>query len=484
MTQRNKYPTALALGLCLLYIIAGKCGLQLAHANPSVSAVWPASGIALAALLAFGYQLWPGIFLGAFLVNLTTAGTVSTSLGIAVGNTLEAVLGCYLVTRFAGGRHCFARAPNVFRFAAWALVSTTVSATIGMGTLVLYGIAPWQGARALWSTWWLGDGVGDLLAAPLLLLWLANPTVNWTRKKALEGAFLASTLGATAWSIFGGGLHPEIRNYPLEFLCIPSLIWAGFRFGSRGAAAATVAFSGVAIWGTMHGFGPFVVESQQASLLLLQTFIGIMSVTTLAVGAEVSERQRAEEQIRELATLDPLTGLANYRHLMEVLDGEMRRSCRAERQFAIVLLDLDGLKKINDTCGHITGSRALCRLAHVLRTHSRDVDTAARYGGDEFVLMLPETAESEAHEVAARIAERLAQDAEEPAITVSVGTAVWPQDAMTITELLEAADANLYRAKREKHYSVRATAQGDRTQIRPQSKKWSWELHSVQAGQD
>ena len=120
----------------------------------------------------------------------------------------------------------------------------------------------------------------------------------------------------------------------------------------------------------------------------------------------------------------------------------------------------------------------------MLRTHSRDVDTAARYGGDEFVLMLPETADSGAHEVAARISERLAQDAEMPAITVSVGTAVWPQDGMTITELLEAADANLYRAKREKHYSVRATAQADRTEIRPKSKKWSLELHSVQTGQD
>ena len=484
MTPRNKFPTTLALALYLLYIIAGKFGLQLAHANPSVSAVWPASGIALAALLAFGYQLWPGIFLGAFLVNLTTAGTVSTSLGIAVGNTLEAVLGCYLVTRFAGRRHCFARAPNVFRFAAWALVSTTVSATVGMSTLILYGIAPWQGFRALWSTWWLGDGVGDLLAAPLLLLWLANPTVNWTRKKALEGAFLATTLVVTAWGIFGGGLHPEIRNYPLEFLCIPSLIWAGFRFGSRGAAAATVAFSGVAIWGTMHGFGPFVVESQQASLLLLQTFIGIMGVTTLAVGAEVSERERAEEQIRELATHDPLTGLANYRCLMEVLDAEMRRSSRAERQFAIVLLDLDGLKKINDTYGHITGSRALCRLANVLRTHSRDVDTAARYGGDEFVLMLPETAESGAHDVAARIAARLAQDAEKPAITVSVGTALWPQDATTVIELLEAADANLYRAKRDKYHSLRAPTQGDRFQIRPKNKRWSLALHSAHTGQD
>ena len=151
--------------------------------------------------------------------------------------------------------------------------------------------------------------------------------------------------------------------------------------------------------------------------------------------------------MRNLALSDPLTGLANHRQLMHVLDGEIKRSQRTQRPFAVLFLDVDRLKRINDRHGHLVGSRALCRVAEALRASSRMVDTAARFGGDEFALVLPESGAAAARLVAARIAQRLSLDGGSPEVSVSVGLAVYPQDGETIEELLGMADGGLYEAK-------------------------------------
>ena len=564
------------VALCGVYFAAGKLGLELAFVHASATAVWPCTGIALFGFLIFGYRVWPAIFVGAFLVNLTTAGSVATSLSIAAGNTLEGVVGCYLVTRFAGGEHAFERAQDIFKFAFLAgMVSTTVSATVGVTTLAVSGFADWKMYGAIWCTWWLGDAVGAVGVTPFLLLWRENPRLNWTRRQVVELAVLFPGLLFTAWIVFGGRFHSALKNYPLEYLCIPFLIWAAFRFGRRKTATAVCVLAAIAAWGTLHGFGPFARESQNTSLLLLQVFVGIMAVLSLVFASEVTEhkrsverlqqmakrfgiavesapnamvmvdrrgrialvnsqavkmfgynreeligqsvevliperfrgghpghrmefssspqarpmgagrdlyavrkdgsefpveiglnpietddellvmsaivditeRKRAEEQIRHLAVTDPLTGLANYRRLLDVLDSEIKRHERTGRSFAVLLLDLDKLKKINDAYGHLVGSRALCRVANILRIHCREIDTAARYGGDEFVLVLPETESAAAVQVARRVSEQLNSDGEEPSVSVSIGTAVYPQDGGTIDELLVAADGALYRDK-------------------------------------
>jgi diguanylate cyclase (GGDEF)-like protein len=435
--------------LMAIYFVAGKLGLRLAYVHASASAVWPCTGIALASFLMLGYRVWPAIFAGAFLVNVTNAGSLATSIGIAAGNTLECVVGCYLVSRFARGQYAFERAKDIFKFTLLAgMISTMVSATMGVTSLAVGGFADWSKYGVIWSTWWLGDGVGAVVVTPLLVLWWQNPRLDWSRRQIIELAILFSGLFSTAWVVFGGRFHAAVKNYPFEYLCIPFLVWTAFRFGRRKVATATCLLATIAAWGTLHGFGPFARESQNTSLLLVQTFMGIMAVTSLVLAAEVTEHNRAEENIRELVVTDPLTGLANYRRLLDALDAEIKRYGRTGRPFAVIMLDLNGLKRINDLHGHLVGSRALCRLAEILRLHSREIDTAARYGGDEFILVLPETELKEGQLVAQRISERLRNEGGEPPLSVSAGTAICPQDGVTLEELLGAADRALYKEKK------------------------------------
>jgi diguanylate cyclase (GGDEF)-like protein/PAS domain S-box-containing protein len=162
---------------------------------------------------------------------------------------------------------------------------------------------------------------------------------------------------------------------------------------------------------------------------------------------DVTEQRKLENHLRQEAAKDSLTGLANYRHLVETVDMEIKRSERTAREFAILFLDLDGLKRINDQFGHLVGSQALCRLADVLCICSRNIDTPARFGGDEFALVLPETGQAAASLVAQRVCESLAGDGKEPTLSVSVGIAIYPKDGERIDFLLGAADAALYAMK-------------------------------------
>jgi len=451
--MRPKLSKDLLIGvaICAAYIVAAKLSLRLASIHPSATPVWPPTGIAIATLLALGSRFWPSILIGSFVVNLTTAGTAITSLGIATGNTLEAVIATYLVNRFANGSRAFEKTWDILRFGLYAgLLSTMVAATFGVLSLSLGGFADWNQYWIIWRTWWLGDGAGALVFTPLLLLWTANPNPKWTERQMVEAAVLLGMLLVTGGIVYGPLFHAQMRNDPWTFLCTPFFVWAAFRFGQRESSAVIFIFACIAITGTKLGYGPFARPSPNNSLLLLQSFLAVKVVMTLAFAAEVSERRRQEEHTKVLSVTDPLTGLANYRLLLDRIELEVKRYGRTGRPFSVLLLDLDGLKKINDGYGHLAGSLALCRVAVILRMHCRELDTAARYGGDEFAVVLPETPFEQACQVASRISQRLANDPESPSISASMGVAEYPNDGHTIEQILCAADEALYNQKRQR----------------------------------
>jgi len=288
--------TLLAIGA--VYVAAGKLGLSLALVHASASAVWPPTGIAIAAFLLVGRSVWPAILAGAFLVNVTTAGSPLSSLGIAVGNTLEGWVGAELVRRFAGGVSAFDRPADVFRFFALAgLTATAISPTIGVTSLCLGGFASWSEYERLWLTWWLGDAGGAVVVAPALVLWAKRPWPRWTRAQRLEAAALLATIAAVGAIAFGG--FAPGGDGSLSFLCIPVAIWTAFRFGRRETAAVVLLLSGFAVWGTLgSGVAP---ERENRSLVLLQLFMGVVSVTSLSLAAVVSQRRRAQAELERQA---------------------------------------------------------------------------------------------------------------------------------------------------------------------------------------
>jgi diguanylate cyclase (GGDEF)-like protein/PAS domain S-box-containing protein len=290
--------------LAALYFMAGKAGLTFASLNASVTVIWPPTGIALAALLLFGYRVWPGVFLAAFLVNITTTDALWTSLGIASGNTLEALIGAYLTHRYANDRHAFDRARDIVKFAVLAgMVSTALSATVGVTSLSLAGYAKWSDYGFVWLTWWLGDAGGALLVTPLLVLWWLTPRVEWTRHQTFEAMFLLLMLIAVGQIVFGGWLPDAALNYPVAYLFVPLLAWSAYRFGPRETATVSLLMAGIAVWGTLHGFGPFVGKTPNESLALLQSFMVVTAVMALILAVIVQERQRATAGQAQLAAI-------------------------------------------------------------------------------------------------------------------------------------------------------------------------------------
>lgn len=301
--QLRRFSTLATIGiLTLLYFLAGKLSLQLAFLHGSASPVWPPAGIALAVLLLLGYRMWPAIFLGAFLVNITnnpTAGSIPTCLGIATGNTLEAVCGTWLINRFATGIRVFDRPQGVFKFALAAGLSTLVSPSLGVTSLALGGFADWVNYGAIWVTWWLGDAAGDLVVTPLILLWSLKSERRWSRRDAVEVTVLLLLLFVLSEIVFGGWTAMSIQNYPVGFVCGPIVIWTAFRFTQRETATGIFILSAVAVWGTLHGFGPFVMGTENQSLLAGQAWIAVLTITALALSAGMMEHRRTERALQE-----------------------------------------------------------------------------------------------------------------------------------------------------------------------------------------
>jgi len=593
---RARASAAALAGLTGAYFLAGRIGLALAFLNASATPVWPPTGIAIAALLLLGYRASAAIFVGAFLVNVTTTGRVVSSLGIALGNTVEAVLGAWLVTRFAGGRHAFDRARNVFRFALLAAVgATAIGATIGMTTLIVSGLARPSEYGSVWLTWWFGDGVGALLVTPVILLWSARPVRPWKEPRAWEGAAMYALLLGVGGIVFGGVIPSSSKNYPLEFLCLPLLVWAAFRLGRREASTAALLLSTVAIAGTLAGLGPFHRDSRNESLLLLQAFMGVVAVTTTALAAVVAERGRVQqslallesavdnategifiltpergkgfprvtfvnegferitglssfdvvgEPVTELpiigedadrvarlrralyagdrfdaegirmqrrggteciilemelmpvpagapaprhwvgilrdvtarmaylevlerqALYDVLTGLPNRSLLRDRLDQAIRAAGRANASLALMVMDVDRFKEVNDTFGHQFGDLVLREFGARLQSVLRAADTVARLGGDEFAVLLPAAGQAReaaimAEKILAAIARPFVVEGQSLDVSASIGVALCPQDGDEWGTLLRCADVAMYAAKQSSEGYVVYSAEED-----------------------
>ena len=282
------------------YVVAGRLGLVITAVGGFATPVWAPTGLSLAALVLFGQRLWPGIALGALLVNLWAGASAGVALGISAGNTLEAVLGAYALGRVPGFDPGLGRLKDVLAFVLLAaLLSTVVSATVGVSTLFLGGVLSRAELLATWRVWWVGDAVGAIVVAPLLMAAPALRDLLRDRRRLWEGVGIVLLGVVLGWLVFrvepSTPLHLLVR--PASFF--PLLVWAALRFGPGGGAAATFLASILAIWGTASGTGPFVYPTLAERLTLLQGFIASLAATTLVLAAVTTERRRAESALRE-----------------------------------------------------------------------------------------------------------------------------------------------------------------------------------------
>lgn len=289
--------------LAAVYYAASKLGFKLAYIAEQVTVIWPPTGIALAAVLLMGPRIWPGILLGAFLTNATAHEPVLTALGIACGNTLEALAGGWLLRRY--GREApyleHVKGVLVLIFFAAAL-STMISATIGTLCLCLGGVQPWAKFGMMWFVWWFGDAGGALIAAPFLLAWLQRPFAWPSLHKSLEIFFLAlATVGSMTIIFVRPALMGTTRPY--MYLIFPVIIWAGLRFTERTVTLLTLIITGVAICATARHLGPFANMPVYQALNVLQSFVIIIGATGLIMSATMSERRQAEAGNGFLASL-------------------------------------------------------------------------------------------------------------------------------------------------------------------------------------
>ncbi len=334
-------------------------------------------------------------------------------------------------------------------------------------SILFFQFLPDAPLRLLWApiAWWLGRLILALLLVVALLVERFIPRSRHSLRE-IVGALLAVIALTYVLAAALRRLPPEVSPHPSAFFPSPqqllpaaiflvSLIWYRRRLAVEDSSFDRTIYA--ATWLNVAA----QLSAAQSQRLMDAPFVFAQALMVLsyivALGGALLENARLFERVNHMAVSDPLTGLANYRRLLDVLESETERTDRSGRSFSVLLLDLDGLKTINDSYGHLIGSRAICRVADILRVHCRAIDTAARYGGDEFALVLPESEADEARRVADRIREVLAGDTEPPRISVSIGVSIYRGDGERIEKLLSDADQNLYaeKAKRAKRTPAR-----------------------------
>jgi len=457
---------ARVVSLAAVYFCAAKLALLVAIPPGYATAVWPASGIAFASVLLLGDRIWPGIWLGASLVNITVQSSLVAATLMGAGNTLEALAGAALVRALVGPPGPFRRGEDVVKFVVIAAASATIAATVAAGPLAFVHSLKSPDLLWNWWTWWQGDTVGIIVVTPLILAWAGRAHPAWTPRKIAEGSILVSVLSGVMYAIFGAGMASYVPSVPLTFAILPFVIWAAFRFQQREVATVSALVCAMAVWFTLEGSGPFAQGSLNESLLLLLAFMCTVVTTGLVLSAVIGDRGRAIEatqrvlqELREQTIRDPLTSLYNRRFLHDYLERELIRAKRERAPLALIMMDLDRFKQINDSAGHQAGDQVLVEVGALLKRHVRGSDIACRYGGEEFAVVLPKTTLESARRRSAEICSAIRRAPDRLlGATASLGVALCPTHATDAEALLRAADRALYEAKRAGRNQVRIFA--------------------------
>ncbi|HEU4516096.1 MAG TPA: MASE1 domain-containing protein [Steroidobacteraceae bacterium] len=458
--------------LAVGYTLTGIVGLSLAVPPGYATAVWPPSGIALAAVLMWGPRVWPGIAAGSVLVNLavamTTADTgftwisVLMACAIAVGSTVQALVCAAAIQRWIGVSQMFESGPATLMFAGFAAGACLIAASWGVAALNVAGILGPEQFLASWQTWWLGDLIGMLVFAPVFLTWRQSLLAGRKPWRLGELAAAFALLSISTAAVFLTPSPAAGVASPMTFLPLPCLVWIAFRFRPNGVALGVCVMSLIAVAATANGTGPFGGERSIESLLALQAFIGLTAVMALTLASAVTGRRQSESALKhysvemeQLALTDELTGMRNRRGFLVLADQTLRMARRTRAKCALVFIDLDGLKRINDTRGHAAGDALIADAARVLGRVFRESDVVGRVGGDEFAVLALLDEHDGSHAVSSRLQAEIDRFNAQVVPTMRVSMSVGIEEIQAASDtpldvLLSRADRAMYEKKRRR----------------------------------
>lgn len=444
--------------VALVYILTARVGQTYAISPGNVTPVWLPSGIMFALVLIRGYGVWPGIFIGAMLGNswayadFSTATlaiqTLSAAVANGMGDTLCAVGAVWLLKRKVSTETLFINLSSFRYFLLFAVtLGPLLSAVFGVTSLLLTGFIQTDVFLLTFATWWLGDGVGVLLISPAILAFFYQQYEPELKKHAAETALFSFLLLLTSITIFFPHmLQPALPN-PV-FLMVPLLLWSVFRLGLRMTFTSSLYLASITILATSMGLGPFMTTTTFMSIIALQMYFIIVTCSIFIAGALIYEKEQLLTEIQARATHDGLTGTHNRQYFNEQLEREIHRQQRYDTPLSLIMFDIDEFKRVNDTYGHMTGDDVLVKLTGIIRKELRDIDTLARWGGEEFVIMMPETPSEGACIFAERIRALIEKSNLLPDehITISVGVVERSRD-IDPEPLMQCLDEAMYRSK-------------------------------------
>ncbi|MGE4218752.1 MAG: diguanylate cyclase [Alphaproteobacteria bacterium] len=438
--------------------------------------IWLPSSVALVAAIVWGPRIWPALFIGSFIVNYALFDPPwHVAALISITNTLGPAVGAALTRRFRPQQGQFTRFSGVLGFILFAVLLHALIAAAGGTTAIALGqsLEP-EIVYSIWTRWWLADSGGTLYFAPALLLWLGAEQMPSPRKKTAGRTDAAVWLGtaATAILLFATPLDGYVRH-EFPFLLAVPLSWVALRMTLRSAYTLFALVAVIASAGTVAGLGPFQEPAVSNPLVVLGAMVLLFSMNVLTIAALACERYEAEsaleeanltlenkvtertEELRRQAETDALTGVSNRRAFIERGQSEVTRAKRYSRGLAIIIVDLDHFKRINDNFGHATGDEALKAAARACAAQLRKQDMFGRIGGEEFAAILPETGLSEARLVAEKLRSLMRQLAVPDGggstllLSASFGVAALDTSDQNLDQLMARADRALYRAKAE-----------------------------------
>ncbi|UTH75857.1 MASE1 domain-containing protein [Chromobacterium sp. IIBBL 290-4] len=483
-------PDGLAIVLtAAAYCLAAWLGDQLLVLELGMdNVVWPEPGLALAAMLLLGWRAWPGVLLGAWAHEawqwhgqLTGIVWQGACFGMALGILAQTLAGAWLIRRHINRNNPLDSFSHCLAFFVIVVAMTLLGSLIYAAALFLTHLLPQRELVSRACLLWLSSASGTLLFGSMFLIfhqygWPRQSLESWVEMLAYFGMVTLLTASIFIW------WHPTVdTTYPLDMLVLPLVAWAAFRFTTREVILALLLIMWLALWGTRHGGGPYLGYSAYSTLIIMQTYIGILTIVALCVGALTTEQRRIKQELGEqqeqleqqvrirtlaleqshaevlaLSRVDPVTGIANRRSFEESLDGEWRRARRLGTPLGMLMIDIDFFKLYNDHYGHVSGDYCLREVSQAIRSSvRRPQDLVARYGGEEIACLLPDTTEEGVACVAEAVLEAV-RDLQLPhvgssissIVTISIGGAtVSPREVLDSRQLIEAADRELYRAK-------------------------------------